>query len=43
MNDHGQPVLYAIGTGSPAVRDIGKLVDLTQADGGRVRDHQPHG
>jgi hypothetical protein len=34
MNDHGQPVLYAIGTGSPAARDIGKLVDLTQADGG---------
>ncbi|MBV8540390.1 MAG: hypothetical protein JO364_20070 [Pseudonocardiales bacterium] len=27
MNDHGQPVLYAIVTGSPAARDIGKLVD----------------
>jgi phosphopantothenoylcysteine synthetase/decarboxylase len=33
MNDNGQPVLYAIGTGSPAARDIGKLVDLAQADG----------
>ncbi|MGH3718681.1 MAG: flavoprotein [Pseudonocardiaceae bacterium] len=33
MNDHGQPVLYAIATGSPAARDIGKLVDLAHADG----------
>ncbi|MGH3753381.1 MAG: flavoprotein [Pseudonocardiaceae bacterium] len=33
MNDNGQPVLYAIVTGSPAARDIGKLVDLAQADG----------
>ncbi|MGH3796110.1 MAG: flavoprotein [Pseudonocardiaceae bacterium] len=33
MNDHGQPVLYALVTGSPAARDIGKLVDLAQADG----------
>lgn len=33
MNDHGQPVLYAIVTGSPAARDVGKLVDLAQADG----------
>ncbi|HEY2765389.1 MAG TPA: flavoprotein [Pseudonocardiaceae bacterium] len=32
MNEHGQPVLYAIVTGSPAARDIGKLVDLAQAD-----------
>lgn len=27
------PVLYAIVTGSPAARDVGKLVDLAQADG----------
>ncbi|MGH3931287.1 MAG: flavoprotein [Pseudonocardiaceae bacterium] len=33
MNDHGQPVLYAIVTGSPAARDIGRLVDLAQTDG----------
>ena len=33
MNDHGAPVLYAIVTSSPAARDIGKLVDLAQADG----------
>jgi phosphopantothenoylcysteine synthetase/decarboxylase len=33
MNDHGQPVLYAIVTGSPAARDIHKLVDLARADG----------
>lgn len=33
MNDQGNPVLYAIVTGSPAARDIGKLVDLAQADG----------
>lgn len=33
MNECGEPVLYAIVTGSPAARDIGKLVDLAQADG----------
>lgn len=33
MNDNGQPVVYAIVTGSPAARDIGKLVDLAQGDG----------
>ncbi|TLF98227.1 flavoprotein [Nocardia cyriacigeorgica] len=33
MNDRGMPVLYAIVTGSPAARDVGKLVDLAQADG----------
>ncbi len=33
MNDNGQPVLYAIVTGSPAARDVSKLVDLAQADG----------
>ncbi len=33
MNDRGQPVLYAIVTGSPAARDIHKLVDLAHADG----------
>ncbi len=33
MNEHGQPVLYAIVTGSPAARDISKLVELAQADG----------
>ncbi|MFE6858298.1 flavoprotein [Nocardia sp. NPDC057668] len=33
MNDQGAPVLYAIVTGSPAARDVGKLVDLAQADG----------
>jgi hypothetical protein len=33
MNDHSQPVLYAIVTGSPVVREVGKLVDLAQADG----------
>ncbi|MEV6099366.1 flavoprotein [Nocardia sp. NPDC051981] len=36
MNDHGAPVLYAIVTGSPAAADIGKLVDLAQADGWEV-------
>ncbi|MGH3773525.1 MAG: flavoprotein [Pseudonocardiaceae bacterium] len=36
MNDHGQPVLYAIATGSPAARDIGTLVDLAHADGWAV-------
>ncbi len=33
MNDHGQPVLYALVTGSPAARDIGTLVDIAHADG----------
>ncbi|MGV9674984.1 flavoprotein [Nocardia sp. NPDC003482] len=33
MNDQGAPVLYAIVTGSPAAVDVGKLVDLAQADG----------
>ena len=33
MNDHGQPVLYALATGSPAARDISKLVDLAHRDG----------
>jgi phosphopantothenoylcysteine synthetase/decarboxylase len=33
MNERGEPVLYAIVTGSPAARDIGTLVDLAQADG----------
>ncbi|MET0238160.1 MAG: flavoprotein [Kibdelosporangium sp.] len=33
MNDDGQLVLYAVVTGSPAARDIGKLVDLAHADG----------
>jgi phosphopantothenoylcysteine synthetase/decarboxylase len=33
MNERGEPVLYAIVTGSSAARDIGKLVDFAQADG----------
>lgn len=33
MNDSGQPVLYAIVTGSPAARDVGTLVDLAQPGG----------
>lgn len=33
MNGDGQPVLYAIVTGSPASRAVGDLVDLAQADG----------
>ncbi|WP_067564743.1 flavoprotein [Nocardia acidivorans] len=33
MNEQGTPVLYAIVTGSPAARDVGKLVDLAQTDG----------
>lgn len=33
MNNHDQPVLYAIVTGSPAARDVGKLVDLAHRDG----------
>jgi hypothetical protein len=31
-----QPVLYALVTGSPAARDIGRLVDLAQSDGWEV-------
>lgn len=33
MNESGQPVLYAIVTGSPPARDVGVLVELAQADG----------
>lgn len=33
MNDNGDPVVYAIVTGSSMACDIGKLVDLAQADG----------
>lgn len=33
MNDQGAPVLYAIVTGSTAAGDVGKLVDIAQADG----------
>lgn len=33
MNDRGQPVLYALVTGSPAAREVGRLVDLAHADG----------
>lgn len=33
MNDQGSPVLYAIVTGASVARDVGKLVDLAQADG----------
>jgi phosphopantothenoylcysteine synthetase/decarboxylase len=33
MNDAGQRVLYAIVCGAPPARDVGKLVDLAQADG----------
>ena len=33
MNDARQKVLYAIACGAPPARDIGKLVDLAQADG----------
>ncbi|MGH3613796.1 MAG: flavoprotein [Pseudonocardia sp.] len=33
MNSDGQPVLYAVVTGSPAARDVGKLVSLAQRDG----------
>lgn len=33
MNGQGSPVLYAIVTGSSVARDVGKLVDLAQADG----------
>jgi phosphopantothenoylcysteine synthetase/decarboxylase len=33
MNEAGQRVLYAIVCGAPPARDVGKLVDLAQADG----------
>ncbi|MCU1644597.1 MAG: flavoprotein [Nocardia sp.] len=33
MNELGAPVLYAIVTGSPAARDVGKLVESAQAEG----------
>jgi phosphopantothenoylcysteine synthetase/decarboxylase len=33
MSGNDRRVLYTIVTGSPAARDIGKLVDLAQADG----------
>lgn len=33
MDERGRPVLYAIATGSPAARDLGRLVALAQADG----------
>lgn len=36
MNDPKSPVLYIIVTGSPAARDVGKLVDLAQSDGWEV-------
>jgi phosphopantothenoylcysteine synthetase/decarboxylase len=36
MNDKPQPVVYIIVTGSPAARDVGKLVDLAHADGWEV-------
>jgi phosphopantothenoylcysteine synthetase/decarboxylase len=43
MPDH-QPVLYAIVTGSPAARDVAKLVDLAHADGwGVCVIASPHG
>ncbi|WP_280475259.1 flavoprotein [Nocardia farcinica] len=33
MNSLGEPVLYALVTGSPAARDVGRLVDSAQRDG----------
>lgn len=36
MHENGQPVLYAIAMGSPAARDVGRLVELAQADGWMV-------
>ncbi|WP_067465867.1 flavoprotein [Nocardia amamiensis] len=36
MDANGNPVLYALVTGSPAARDVGKLVALAQADGWEV-------
>ncbi|MCA1189916.1 MULTISPECIES: flavoprotein [unclassified Saccharopolyspora] len=34
--DDGRPVLYALAMGSPAARDVGRLVELAQADGWEV-------
>ncbi|MBF6354799.1 flavoprotein [Nocardia higoensis] len=36
MNDPKAPVLYIIVTGSPAARDVGKLVELAQSAGWEV-------
>jgi phosphopantothenoylcysteine synthetase/decarboxylase len=36
MTETRQPVLYALVTGSPAARDVGRLVDLAQSDGWEV-------
>lgn len=36
MTDGRRPVLYALATGSPAARDIGKLVQIAQLDGWEV-------
>lgn len=36
MGDSGTPVLYVIACGSPLARDVGRLVDLAQADGWEV-------
>ncbi|WP_067854388.1 flavoprotein [Nocardia shimofusensis] len=36
MNDPKAPVLYIIVTGSPAARDVGKLVELARSDGWEV-------
>ncbi|WP_324194574.1 flavoprotein [Nocardia blacklockiae] len=36
MDELGRPVLYAIVTGSPAARDVGRLVDLARGDGWEV-------
>lgn len=33
MNEAGRRVIYAIVCGAPPARDVGKLVDLAQADG----------
>lgn len=36
MNDNGDPVLYALVTGTQVSDDVGALVDLAQADGWEV-------
>lgn len=36
VDANGNPVLYALVTGSPAARDVGKLISLAQADGWEV-------
>uniref|UniRef100_UPI0024547D3E flavoprotein n=1 Tax=Nocardia carnea TaxID=37328 RepID=UPI0024547D3E len=33
MNERGEPVLYALVTGSPPARHVGRLVDVARADG----------